>query len=116
MARSWILRYQNRFSAEYIDGVISFIDFAKANSGGAVLIRCPCNDCCNGLMQEYETVRKHLHINGMMVLYMQWIYHGEPIVQTDDSDESEVESEDNHDDYDELLEDHRRGTYFDEDT
>lgn len=116
MDRSWILRYQNRFDAEYIDGVISFIDFAKANSGGAVLIRCPCNDCCNHLMQDYDTVRKHLHINGMMVSYMQWIYHGEPIVQPNDSDESEAESEESHDEYDELIEDHRRGTYLDEDT
>ncbi|XXG62976.1 hypothetical protein AAC387_Pa05g1257 [Persea americana] len=41
MDRSWILHYQNRFSVEYIAGVNSFIDFAKSNSGGAVLINCP---------------------------------------------------------------------------
>ena len=115
MHRSWILHYQDRFSAEYIDGVISFIEFAKANSGGALLIKCPCNDCCNYRVQDYDTVRKHLHIKGMMVSYLRWIHHGEPIVQPDDSDESTEESEDNQDEYDELIEDHRMGTYMEDD-
>ena len=116
MDRSWIFGYQNRFSAEYIAGVNSFIDYAKANSGGAMLINCPCNDCCNHRKHDYVTVRSHLHIQGMMVSYLQWIYHGEPIVQPDDSDESEDESEENQDEYDELIEDHRRGTHLEEDT
>ncbi|XXG68736.1 hypothetical protein AAC387_Pa06g1755 [Persea americana] len=37
-------------------------------------------------------------------------------IQPDDSDESEAESEENQDEYDELIEDHRRGTYLEEDT
>ncbi|XXG58070.1 hypothetical protein AAC387_Pa04g0473 [Persea americana] len=116
MDRSWILHYQNRFSAGYIAGVNSFIDYVKANSGGAMLINCPCNDCCNHQKHGYVTVRSHLHIQGMMVSYLQWIYHREPIVQHDDLDESEDESEENQDEYDELIEDHRRGTYLEEDT
>ncbi|XXG77965.1 hypothetical protein AAC387_Pa08g2009 [Persea americana] len=116
MDKSWILRYQKRFSAKYIAGVNSFIDYAKANSGEAMLINCPCNDCCNHRKHDYVTIRSHLHIQGMMVSYLQWIYHGEPIVQPDDSDESEDESEENQDEYDELIEDHRRGTHLEEDT
>ncbi|RWR80301.1 hypothetical protein CKAN_00893400 [Cinnamomum micranthum f. kanehirae] len=116
MDRNWILHYQNRFSAEYIAGVNSFIDFAKANSGGAVLINCPCNDCCNHRKHDYITVRNHLHIQGMMVSYLRWIYHGEPIVQPNDSDESDDESKENQGEYDKLIEDHRRETCLEEDT
>ncbi|XXG59464.1 hypothetical protein AAC387_Pa04g1545 [Persea americana] len=36
MDRSWMLQYHNRFSQPYIDGVNSFIEFAKSTSGSAL--------------------------------------------------------------------------------
>lgn len=69
MDKSWMLLYHNRFSQPYIDGVNSFIEFAKANSGGSRVIKCPCNYCCNSLKHDYEIVRDHRLVHGMLVSY-----------------------------------------------
>ncbi|XXG42239.1 hypothetical protein AAC387_Pa01g2562 [Persea americana] len=98
MDKSWMLQYHDRFSQSYIDGVNSFIEFAKATSGGSRVIKCPCNYCCNGFKHDYEIVRDHLLRRGMLVSYDTWLQHGE-LPQSDESDEDR-------DGYDELLEDH----------
>ncbi|KAI8568178.1 hypothetical protein RHMOL_Rhmol02G0177400 [Rhododendron molle] len=41
MDRSW-MSLPDRFSQPYIDGVSSFIEFAKTHSGEAREIKCPC--------------------------------------------------------------------------
>ena len=110
-----MLQYHNRFSQPYIDGVNSFIEFAKSTSGGSRVIKCPCNYCCNGFKHDYETVRDHLLRRGMMVSYDPWLQHGE-LPQSDESDDSEDESDEDQDGYDQLLEDHGRGTYMMDET
>ncbi|XXG53457.1 hypothetical protein AAC387_Pa03g1542 [Persea americana] len=101
MDKSWMLLYQNRFSQPYIDGVNSFIEFAKANSGGSRVIKCPCNYCCNSFKHDYEIVRDHLLVRGMMVSYDTWLQHGE-LAQSDEPDDSEDESGED-DDNEEYL-------------
>lgn len=59
----------NRFSQPYVDGVDSFIEFASANSGEAVEIKCPCIDCRNYYKHKYDVVKAHLLIRGIMVSY-----------------------------------------------
>ena len=115
MDKSWMLLYQNRFSQPYIDGVNSFIEFAKSTSGGSRVIKCPCNYCCNGFKHNYKIVRVHLLRHGMMVSYDTWLQHGQ-LAQFDESDDSEDESDEDRDGYDELLEDHGRGTYMMDET
>ncbi|KAI8547733.1 hypothetical protein RHMOL_Rhmol07G0218700 [Rhododendron molle] len=106
----------DRFSQPYVDGVDYFIEFASANSGEAVEIKCPCIDCRNFYKHKYDTVRAHLLVRGIMLSYTTWLLHGE-IPEPDDQDESDDENnKDNDDVYGELLNDHYRGTYMDDDT
>ncbi|KAH7846070.1 hypothetical protein Vadar_009431 [Vaccinium darrowii] len=52
----------------------------------------------------------------MMVSYTTWLLHGE-LPQTDEQGDSEDENDDNgDDDYEQLMEDHYKGTYMDSDT
>ncbi|XXG79591.1 hypothetical protein AAC387_Pa09g0627 [Persea americana] len=86
MDKSWTLQCHDRFSQPYIDGVNSFIEFAKSTS---------------------ETI--------YTVSYDTWLRHGE-LAQSDESDGSEDESAEDEDGYDQLLEDHDRRTYTMDDT
>ncbi|KAH7838637.1 hypothetical protein Vadar_029362 [Vaccinium darrowii] len=106
----------DRFSQAYVDGVDSFIEFAKAQSGEAVEIKCPCRNCRNYYKNEYDTVKAPLLVRGMMVSYTTWLLHGE-IPQIDEQGDSEDENgDDGDDDYEQLMEDHYKGTYMDGDT
>ncbi|KAH7838225.1 hypothetical protein Vadar_023686 [Vaccinium darrowii] len=52
----------------------------------------------------------------MMVSYTTWLLHGE-LPQTDEQGDSKDENDDNgDDDYEQLMEDHYKGTYMDSDT
>ncbi|KAH7842869.1 hypothetical protein Vadar_009953 [Vaccinium darrowii] len=101
----------DRFSQPYIDGVKSFIDFAKMHSGEAMEIKCPCINCCNFYKQEYTTVEAHLLISGIKQSYTTWLQHGE-LPQPTELDEDNDESDENQDEFDELIEDHHKGTYM----
>ncbi|KAG5512627.1 hypothetical protein RHGRI_038917 [Rhododendron griersonianum] len=89
MDKSWML-LSDRFCPAYVDGVDSFIEFAKAHLSGEVEIKCPCTNCHNYYKNDYDTVRTHLLIRGMMVSYTTWLVHGE-LPEPDEQDDSEDE-------------------------
>lgn len=82
MDKSW--------SPAYVDGVDSFIEFAKAHLSGEVEIKCPCTNCHNYYKNDYDTVRTHLLIRVMMVSYTTWLLYGE-LPEPDEQDDSEDE-------------------------
>lgn len=115
MDRTWML-LPDRFCRAYVDGVDSFIEFAKVHLGEEVEIKCPCTSCRNYFKKDYDTVKSHLLIRGMMVSYTTWLLHGE-LSQPDEEDDSEDEyNEDGGDEYEQLIEDHYKGTYMGSDT
>ena len=105
----------DRFSQPYVDGVNSFIEFAKVHLGEAREIMCPCINCCNFYKQEYDSVKAHLLISGMIVLYTTWLEHGE-LPEHNNLDESNGENDEDEDEYDELIEDYQRGNFMEGDT
>ncbi|XP_028061843.1 uncharacterized protein LOC114265279 [Camellia sinensis] len=92
MDRSWML-ISNKFSQPYVDGVNSFIEFAK----------------------EYDIVKAHLLISGMIVSYTTWLEHGE-LLEHNNLDESNGENDEDQDEYDNLIEDYQRGNFVEGDT
>ncbi|XP_020270701.1 uncharacterized protein LOC109845856 [Asparagus officinalis] len=117
MDKSWMTLIRDRLSLQYRAGVDAFIEFAKVNAGGRSTIRCPCNKCMNLDWHEFGIMQDHLVRYGIMVSYKIWLHHGElPDNQHGDSSDDRDESDDgNRDEYPELLEDHCRGTYMDDD-
>ncbi|XP_028055405.1 uncharacterized protein LOC114259573 [Camellia sinensis] len=114
MDKSWML-ISDRFSQPYVDGVNSFIEFAKVHWGEARKIKCPCINCCNFYKQEYDIVKAHLLISGMIVSYNPWLEHGE-LPEHNNLDESNGENDEDEDEYDELIEDYQRGNFIEDDT
>ncbi|XP_028051875.1 uncharacterized protein LOC114256424 [Camellia sinensis] len=114
MDRSWML-ISNRFSQPFVDGVNSFIEFAKVHLGEAREIKCPCINCCNFYKQEYDIVKAHLLISGMIVSYTTWLEHGE-LPEHNNLDKSNGENDEDKDEYDELIEDYQRGNFMEGDT
>ncbi|CAL5367388.1 unnamed protein product [Camellia sinensis] len=106
MDRSWML-ISDRFSQPYVDGVNSFIEFAKVHLGEAREIKWPCINCCNFYKHEYDIVKAHLLISGMIVSYTIWLEHGE-LPEHNNLDESNGENDEDKDEYDELIEDYQR--------
>ncbi|XP_020258902.1 uncharacterized protein LOC109835335 [Asparagus officinalis] len=139
MDKSWMTLIRDRLSLRYRTGVDAFNKFAKVNAGWRSTIRCPCNKCMNldwhefGIVQdhlvrygimvsykiwfEFGIVQDHLVRYGIMVSYKIWLHNGElPDNQHGDSgDDRDEREDDNRDEYPELLEDHCRGTYMDND-
>ena len=91
-----MLLYQIRFSQPYIDGVNYFIEFAKANSGGSRATKCLCNNCYNSFKHDYEIMRNHLLIHGVLLSYDALLQHGE-LAESDESDDSKVKSNEDQD-------------------
>ncbi|XP_028056483.1 uncharacterized protein LOC114260537 [Camellia sinensis] len=114
MDGSWMLIF-DRFSQPYVDGVNSFIEFAKVHLGEAREIKCPCMNCCNFYKQEYDSVKAHLLISGMIVSYTTWLEYGE-LPEHNNLDESNGENDEDEDEYDELIEDYQRGNFMEGDT
>ncbi|XP_028114990.1 uncharacterized protein LOC114312895 [Camellia sinensis] len=114
MDRSWML-ISERFSQPYVDGVNSFIEFAKVHLGEAREIKCPCINCYNFYKQEYDIVKAHLLISEMIVAYTTWLEHGE-LQEHNSLDESNGENDEDQDEYDELIEDYQRGNFMEGDT
>ncbi|KAL7207377.1 hypothetical protein ACSBR1_029351 [Camellia fascicularis] len=114
MDRSWML-ISDRFSQPYVDGVNSFIEFAKVHLGEGREIKCPCINCCNFYKQKYDIVKAHLLISGMIVSYTTWLEHGE-LLEHNNLDESNGENDEDEDEYDELIEDYQRGNFMEGDT
>ncbi|XP_026459461.1 uncharacterized protein LOC113360133 [Papaver somniferum] len=71
----------DRKSGEYIQGVRSFIQFAKNNGGGRVLFSCPCRNCMNGKgLVSLSEISLHLLKYGICLTYTTWRHHGESSV------------------------------------
>ncbi|XP_057803357.1 uncharacterized protein LOC131018659 [Salvia miltiorrhiza] len=112
MDRSWT-NDKNRFSKTYIEGVESFLDFAKENVNRSDdLLRSPCRCCLNTRFKTFEEVKRHLHLNGFSNSYTKWIYHGDKVSTFGDSESNEDDdnlidneaNESNEDIYDMLCE------------
>ncbi|XXG47866.1 hypothetical protein AAC387_Pa02g2434 [Persea americana] len=99
---------------EYRDGVKSFIEFAKANTGDATEIWCPCRLCKNNCRYDRDTVNFHIYHWGLQASNNTWIYHEEITPPMDDIVESEHEGDSDYEDqdeYQEMMEDNYMGTY-----
>ncbi|XP_020243502.1 uncharacterized protein LOC109821753 [Asparagus officinalis] len=66
---------------------------------------------------EFGIVKDHLVRYGIMVSYKIWLHHGElpDNYHGDSGDDRDESDDDNRDEYPELMEDHCRGTYMDDD-
>ncbi|CAM8990029.1 unnamed protein product [Rhodiola kirilowii] len=65
-----------RSDAQYIQGIVEFVEFAKQNGGNSHI--CPCRRCL--IIRGRITTKKmfiHLINNGMMNRYHTWTSHGE---------------------------------------
>ncbi|XP_020960150.1 uncharacterized protein LOC110263331 [Arachis ipaensis] len=80
-----------RYSKEYINGVISFLEFAYSEGEpDGQQIQCPCKRCCNIEWYRRDVVFDHLVADGFVKGYRTWINHGErtiPMVVDDDTDD-----------------------------
>ncbi|KAL4286637.1 hypothetical protein AHAS_Ahas19G0106100 [Arachis hypogaea] len=80
-----------RYSEEYINGVISFLEFAYSEGEpDGQQIQCPCKRCCNIEWYRRDVVFDHLVADGFVKGYRTWINHGEwtiPMVVDDDTDD-----------------------------
>nr|GEU54604.1 hypothetical protein [Tanacetum cinerariifolium] len=93
-----------------IIGVNEFLDFAYRNKQVSSKVPCHCKDCNNYRKHSRPTILRHLMQRGITVSYENWIHHGEPYDDLDDSDDDMPSSEDSEgdnvmddDDLDEML-------------
>ncbi|GJY60354.1 uncharacterized protein Tco_0461011 [Tanacetum coccineum] len=84
MDREWMYKRftedRRYISREFIDGVVSFVEYACQQSAymDNDKIRCPCSNCENQAYRLPEDVKLHLGKHGFVKNYYQWVYHGEP--------------------------------------
>ena len=76
MDRSWISN-RDRISAEYVDGVHQFLQFAREGVDVAGCTLCPCKNCINRVKRLMGEVRSHLLHYGFLSMYIVWVEHGE---------------------------------------
>ena len=63
-----------RYSEEYINGVISFLDFAYSEGEpDGRKIQCPCKRCCNINWYRRDVVFDHLVADGFVKGYRTWV-------------------------------------------
>ncbi|CAL1399254.1 unnamed protein product [Linum trigynum] len=92
MDRIWISE-SNRLSGVFIQGVVSFIEFARSSVKDGK-IACPCQRCVNRFHHTTSTVMAHILENGFSQSYTNWYFHGETISQSDPiPNRSDVETE-----------------------
>nr|GEX51449.1 hypothetical protein [Tanacetum cinerariifolium] len=91
-------------------GVNEFLDFAYRNIQLSSKVPCHCKDCNNYRKHSRPTILRHLMQRGITVSYENWIHHGEPYDDLDDTDddmpiseESEGDNDMDDDDLDEML-------------
>ncbi|XP_039119063.1 uncharacterized protein LOC120255272 [Dioscorea cayenensis subsp. rotundata] len=81
--RQWMYQRRTRglIDPNFIDGVNSFVEFAKAHSNclDGYLMRCPCNHkkCRNRNLLDEDTIKAHIAKYGFVENYETWIHHGE---------------------------------------
>ena len=75
MDKSWMM--ESKYSAKYVLGVSTFMEFVRANLGSECKIRCPCRECVNVCTRSQGEVEDHLLLKGISESYKKWVYHGE---------------------------------------
>ena len=78
MNKDWInLQFQDPF---FLEGIESFLNFARENISGRQTILCPCNKCGNQrLWSTYDDVKYDLVKYGFNSTYKVWDLHCESI-------------------------------------
>lgn len=76
MNRDWICN-PNRASAEYLKGIIEFIQVASKYVNDDGYTKCPCQKCNNRRLATLKEIRLYLATNGMSYNYITWTHHGE---------------------------------------
>ncbi|GJX46907.1 Myb domain protein 62 [Tanacetum coccineum] len=94
MDKSWMNITHRLSDPRYELGVNEFLDFAYRNKQVSSKVPCPCKDCNNYRKHSRPTILRHLMQSGITVSYENWIHHGEPYDDIDDSDDDMPISED----------------------
>jgi len=91
MARTWMVDAR-KGDVEYDNGLCEFFDFVESNNlNNLKRIPCPCDRCCNTDYLSVTNVRIHLEKYKFSETYTRWIYHGESLVDDDESSEDKQE-------------------------
>ena len=89
MNRSWMYNADRR-TQEYIDGMHSFLEVAKANPSEKGFICYPCSQCRNNRdYSDWRTIHFHLIQHGFMPNYMVWTKHDKRGVVMEDGEEED---------------------------
>nr|GEW00544.1 retrovirus-related Pol polyprotein from transposon TNT 1-94 [Tanacetum cinerariifolium] len=94
MDKSWMNIAHRLSDPRYQLGVNEFLDFAYRNKQVSSKVPCPCKDCNNYRKHSRPTILKHFMQRGITISYENWIHHGEPYEDLDDSDDDMPISED----------------------
>jgi hypothetical protein len=70
-------RSKRDFDDEWMVKTNDFLEFSWANSGGHLLVWCPCTKCDNKRRVSKDDMGRHLLYNGFTKDYTMWIYLGE---------------------------------------
>nr|GFB45108.1 hypothetical protein [Tanacetum cinerariifolium] len=87
MDKSWMNIAHRISDPRYELGVNEFLDFAYRNKQVSSKVPCPCKDCNNYRKHSRPTLLRHLMQRGITVSFENWIHHGEPYDDLDDSDD-----------------------------
>lgn len=81
MDKDWVKLDRN--CPRYCLALSNFIDNSIRVAGHDGAIKCPCKKCYNTSWEMPETVRKHMRVYGMDLVYQNgvWREHGEPLQQ-----------------------------------
>ena len=67
MDKSWMM--ESKYSAKYVLGVSTFMEFVRANLGYECKIRCPCRACVNVCTRSQGEVEDRLLLKGISESY-----------------------------------------------
>ncbi|XP_050289784.1 uncharacterized protein LOC126727931 [Quercus robur] len=93
MDKSWMIvgkTPDGKLSHLYIEGVNTFINFARAVVDLSDNILCPCIHSVNCYRQSLHIVRIHLLHRGIMQFYINRYNHGEPRVLNENFHDNEI--------------------------
>jgi hypothetical protein len=78
MLMNWQWMNADRRSEEYVDGMCSFLELAKANKNPKGFMSCPCSQCRNKkYYANWRTLHLHLIQKKFMQNYGVWTQHDE---------------------------------------
>ncbi|KAM6547332.1 hypothetical protein CsatB_019008 [Cannabis sativa] len=89
MDKSWISN-NNRLSAKYNKGLQKFIRLSSSHLNEENKIRCPCVMCMNLYFHDLQTIERHIYVKGFYTRYVNWVHHGEDILEESDHDNNDA--------------------------